>query len=465
MKTYQDFLTETANGTEQSRIDFVKNAINDYKGSVEYVDAVVAYEYFKKNNVTIKAFEKFLYTMEGKAVRDYFSPNYKIASAFFRRFVKQEKSFLVGNGVTWNDPTTANKLGTDTKPFDTQLQEAVEYALWGGVSYGFFNFDHVDVFSMLEFVPIIDEENGALMAGIRFWQISPNKPLRATLFELDGKTEYIYNEKDKNNTNGRVLQEKQTYKLIEKTSPADGTEIYNGGNYEGFPIVPLFGNAEKQSELNGLREQIDCYDLIKSGFANNVDEGSIIYWLVQNAGGMDDVDIRHFIDKIRTAHAASVDEDGATLEPHTIDYPYEARQKLLERLESDLYKDAMALDVEQIASGAVTATQIKAFYEPLNEKADDLEYRVIDFINGILQLAKITGEKPTFTRSIIANTTEQIANVIQAGVYLGEDYTVQKLLDLFGDGDKAEEVLNSLDKQSMSGYSIVGNEENNEGEE
>lgn len=461
MKTYQDFIEATADGTEESRIAFVKEAIEDYKSSTEYINADIAHEYFKKNNVTIKTFEKFLYTMEGKAVRDYFSPNYKISSAFFRRFVKQEKAYLVGNGVSFINEETKAKIGTDKKPFDTQLQKAVEKALWGGVSYGFFNFDHVDVFSILEFVPLKDEENGALMAGIRHWQVSADKPLRASLFELDGKTEYIYNE-DKSDKNGRVLQEKTTYKQIVKYSEADGTQIYDGTNYDGFPIVPLYANEEKQSELIGLREQIDCYDLIKSGYANNVDEGSIIYWLVQNAGGMEDADLRRFIDRVKTIHAVSVDEDGATAEPHTIDYPYTARQALLDRLENDLYKDAMALDVEKLASGAVTATQIKASYEPLDEKATDLEFQVIDFINEILDLANITGEKPTFTPSVIANTTELISNVLQAGSYLGEDYTVKKVLELLGDGDKAEEVLNSLDRQSMSAYNIVDNDDEQE---
>lgn len=457
MKTYQDFLEATKDGTENSRINFILTAINDYKGSDAYTEAAVAYEYFKKNNVTIRTYEKFLYTMEGKAVPDMFSPNYKISSGFFRRFVKQEKSYLLGNGVSWLNEDTESKLGTDRKPFDTQLQDIAEDALIGGVAYGFFNYDHVDSFSMLEFVPLFDEENGALMAGIRFWQVAQNKPLRATLFETDGKTEYIYNDRE-GNSKGRVLQEKRKYKQIVKSSAADGVEIYDGSNYTGFPIVPLYGNAERQSELVGIREQIDCYDLIKSGYANNVDEGSIIYWLVQNAGGMDEVDLRRFIDKVRTAHAASVDEDGATAEPHTIDYPFAARQALLERIERDLYKDAMALDVEQIAGGAVTATQIKAAYEPLDEKATDLEYRVIDFINGILEIAGINGEKPTFTRSVIANVTEQITNVIQAATYLGEDYTVRKVLDLLGDGDMADEVLKNLDKQEIGAFNIVGND-------
>lgn len=459
MKTYNDFEEMLALGdTDDRRLEFVKQAISDHKNSVAYADALVAEQYAKRQNVTIREYIKLLYTLEGKAVKDYFSPNYKIISGFFQRFIKQEKSFLLGNGVSWLTPETADKLGTEKKPFDTQLQKLAEMALVGGVGFGFFNLDHIDCFALTEFVPLVDEEDGALKAGIRFWQVDTDKPIRATLYELDGYTEYIWNEKQRENnkeeydSNGRVLAPKRSYKSIVKHTPADGDEIYDGGNYAGFPIVPLWANEAKQSELVGIREQIDCYDLIKSGFANTVDEASIVYWLVQNAGGMDDIDLRKFVDRVKTVHAVSVDEDGATAEPHTINYDYNGREALLVRLANDLYKDAMALDVEQIANGAVTATQIEAAYEPLNEKADDFEYMIIDFINGILELAGIQGEKPTFTRSYIVNTTEMITNLVQSATYLSEDYVTEKLLDLFGDGDKVEDILAQRDAQAMTLY-------------
>lgn len=459
MKTYNDFEDVIAlNDTDTTRLDFIKTAIQEHKCSDIYTTALIAEDYAKRQNVTIREYVKLLYTLEGKAVKDYFSPNYKIISGFFQRFIKQEKSFLLGNGVTWVNEDTEDKLGTEKKPFDTQLQKLAECALVGGVGFGFFNLDHVDVFKITEFVPLVDEEDGALKAGIRFWQIASDKPIRATLYEIDGYTEYIWNEKQHVNNKeeydlrGRVLRPKQSYKQIVKHTEADGDEIYDGGNYSGFPIVPMWANEAKQSELIGIREQIDCYDLIKSGFANTVDEASIVYWLVQNAGGMDDIDLRKFIDRIKTVHAYNVDEDGATAEPHTINYDYNGREVLLTRLEKDLYKDAMALDVEQIASGAVTATQIEASYEPLNEKADDFEYKVIDFINGILDLAGIVGEEPSFTRSYIVNTTEMVTNLVQSATYLSEDYVTEKILNLFGDGDKAEDVLAQRDAQAMALY-------------
>ena len=442
MKTYQDLLG--IGEAEAKRIEFVLAAINEYKGSNIYREGVVAYEYAKHRNVTIGQYQKLLYTVQGKAVPDNYSANWKMASNFFHRFVTQEMQYLLGNGITWVNEDTAEALGGQ---FDIQLQKAGKNALIGGVAFGFWNLDHLEVFKVTEFVPLYDEENGALCAGIRFWQLAADKPMRATLYELDGYTEYMWNE-----SKGSVLKEKRGYVELSRTSEADGTEIYDYENYPGFPIVPLWGNPNHQSELVGLREAIDCYDLIKSGFANDLDDSSQIYWILQNAGGMDDVDLAKFVERIHTVKAAAVEDSGAKAEAHTVEVPYASREALLERISGDLYRDAMALDTKQIAGGAVTATQIRAAYEPLNSKTDEFEYCVHEFLDGILELAGITDEAPSFTRSMMINRSEEIQSVLQAAIALDGDYVTRKLLTILGDGDKADEMIEKLHAEELNRF-------------
>lgn len=449
MLTYQDLLN--VGEYEKNRMDFVYRAINSHKSSQLYKDAVIADTYDRHKNKTITEYKKLLYTITGKAVPDNWSANYKMASRFFNRFVVQENQYLLGNGIVWENESTKEALGQD---FETRLQEAGKMALVGGVSFGFFNLDHLEVFSVLEFVPLYDEDNGALMAGIRFWQVSGDKPLRATLYELDGVTEYIWKEGV-----GEVLQEKRPYVLKIESTAVDGAQIYDGENYEGFPIVPLWGNPHRQSELIGIREQIDAYDLIKSGFANTVDEASMVYWVINNAGGMDDIDLAKFVERIKTVHAATVEDDGARAEAHSLEAPYASREALLTRLEKDLYKDAMALDTENIASGVTTATQIKASYEPLNSKVDQYEYCVKEFLQDILNIAGLE-DNPTFTRSMLINTNEEVQTVLSAAEYLEPTYITEKILNLLGDGDKASEILKQIDADELDRVNIPQGEEN-----
>lgn len=430
MKTYQDFLEAKDKGA------FVLDAINEHRTSEAYKIAVDAEEYDRQRNVTIMQYQRLLYTLEGRAVPDNFSANYKLCSNFFNRFVTQENQYLLGNGVILEQDSNKARLGAN---FDQRLQEAGRNALVQGVGFGFWNFDHLEAFKLTEFVPLYDEENGALMAGIRFWQIAPNKPLRATLYELDGFTEYL----KKKTEDIQIKAPKRAYRQIEETSEMDGSQIYDLGNYPGFPIVPLWGNTHRQSELVGMREAIDCYDLIKSGFANDLDDASMIYWTLQNAGGMDDVSLKQFVERLKTVKAAAVD-DGVTAEAHTMEVPYQSRVAYLERLEHDLYRDAQILDIDSLSAASKTATEINAAYQPMDNKVDQYEYCVLDFLQGIFKIAGIE-DNPTFKRSKITNQLEQTQMVLMAAQYLDDETILNKMPWL-----TPEEVQDALDRRDQT---------------
>lgn len=441
MRTYEDLLE--IGEDEQKRMDFVKGVISEHKVSIPYREAKTAYDYYCKKNTTILEYRKLLYTISGEVVPDNFSANFKFTNGFYPIFVKQETSHLLGNGVTFNEATTKDKLGGDQ--FDTQLMRAGKASLWGAVAFGFLNLDHVDVFNLLEFAPLWGEEDGGLHAGVRFWQIDDTKPLRATLYEEDGYTEYRWKD-----GKGSIIKEKSPYVNIVGVSEADGTEIIDGKNYEGFPIVPLWGNEEHQSSFVGLREKIDGYDLIQSGFANDLDDASQIYWTITNAGGMDDIDLVKFVERMRTIHATTVDDGGgSTAEAHTMEVPYNARQTLLAELRDGLYRDAMALDTDKISAGSITATAIEASYENLTLKCDDFETNVTEFIKGLLKLLGIE-DSPTYKRSKIINMSEDTQMVLASAQYL-DDETILKHLP-FLNPDEIEKILDNLTREEAQRY-------------
>lgn len=444
MFTYEDLL-DLPEGNEVQRVNFIISAIGDYKSSKMYKDAKIAYDYFRRRNVTITEYQKLLYTISGETVPDNFSANYKFCNGFFQIFVEQENSYLLGNGITFNEDGTKEKLGGDA--FDNTMMELGEYALWGAVSYGFWNLDHIDTFMATEFVPLIGEEDGALHAGIRWWQIDSGKPLRATLYEEDGYTDYIWRLNRRGETEeGVVLHPKRPYVQIVGKSEADGEEILDGENYPGFPIVPLWANLTHQSELVGLREKIDGYDLIQSGLANTIDDASLIYWTISNAGGMDDVDLAKFVERMKTVKAAVVDDDGAHAEAHTLSVPYQASQTVLVDLRDSLYRDAMALDTDKISAGNVTATAINAAYQNLDLKCDRYEMCISDFIKHILELVGIE-DSPTFKRTKITNMQEDTQMILSAADYLDSESVLKHLP--FLSPDEIDEIMEKKQAEEM----------------
>lgn len=436
-------MTELGND-EKMRMQFIIAAITEHKSSRDYLIAKDADEYYKHRNPTIMRYQKFIYNQLGQKVPDIWSANHKIASNWYNYFTTQGVSYLLGNGVTFGKKKeTKEKLGKD---FDQRVQNAATHAKNGGVSFGYWNNDHLEVFSLLEFVPLKDEDDGYIKAGIRFWQVDTDKPLRATLYELDGLTEYI-RRKGEDIT---VLKEKRAYKQTTVKNEAEGEISTTGENYKGFPIVPLY-NINQQSDLVGNQGTIDAYDLMISGLVNNVDEGEFIYWVLKNCGGMSEVDDARFVEQLKLTHVAHADgEDGASADAHTVEVAFEASAEALNRLEKQLFKDFMALRVDDIAAGA-TNDQIQAAYEPINQKTDQFENGVTEFIHGILELAGIDDE-PTYTRSQMSNQSENVQMVLQCAEYLDDEYITTKLLTILGDTDKVDEVLKRRAAEAADRY-------------
>lgn len=417
MITYEDLLSARASG-EGAVIELIETAVREHTGSDLYRTAADAVLYDKHRNPTIEKYQKFLWTVSGQKVPDFISANWKTKNGLFPYFIIQESTHLLGNGVTFREEGTKERLGAN---FDGDILDAAHDALVCGEAYLFYDRDHVQTFTPLGFVPLLSESTGAIMAGIRWWQIDTEKPLRYTLMELDGFTEYI-RRKDKDT---EIFAPKRAYKINFRSSEADGVEIMDGENYPGFPVVPLRANRYGQSRLVGLREKLDCYDFIESGFANDVDEASILYWTLTNAGGMSDADLVRFVERMKTLHAATIDED-VKLESHAVEPKHEAREAALARLESGLYRDAMALDVRQMQAGQVTATQITAAYEPLTGLCDDFEKEVTRCIKGLLALAGVDDE-PSYSRSKIVNQLEETQMVMTAAAHLDDELILDKL--------------------------------------
>ena len=91
-----------------------------------------------------------------------------------------------------------------------------------------------------------------------------------------------------------------------------------------------------------------------------------------------------------------------------------------------MYKDYQALDVTNLVGGEKTTVEIKAAYQPLDNKADQFEYCVLDFLQRLFEIVGID-DNPDFQRNQIANLSEQTQMVLMAAEYLDEEMLLKKL--------------------------------------
>lgn len=85
---------------------------------------------------------------------------------------------------------------------------------------------------------------------------------------------------------------------------------------------------------------------------NNVDEGNLIYWVLSNCNGMDDLDDAKFVERLKTTHVAHANgDDGAKVESKTIEAPYEGTSSTIDMLKKKLYEDFSALTLRRYLPG------------------------------------------------------------------------------------------------------------------
>lgn len=431
--TFQDFQAH-----KSDRAKWLGQAIAQYMRSDDYKMAKDADQYEKQLNTAIMSFVKKVYDITGVESVDFTATNNRMASNFLHRLITQRCSYSLGNGISFasrklerqadmtlqeHDATKA-ELGDD---FDTIAFNTAYFALLHGKAYTYDNDGEYYVFPMTEFLGFPDEVTGKLRAGVRFWSIDWKKrPIVVDLYEEDGYSRYQTAPKKYGLGALELVQKKRPYKEIVQTSEADGEEVIGGENFPSLPIAIMYGSKAKQSALVRLKAYIDAYDLIQSGFANDLSDCAQIYWLINNAAGMNEDDVRKFRDRLLLQHMAVVDEQNSSVTPYTQEIPYNAREACLNRIKEGMYRDFGALDVSTISASSKTATEIEAAYQPMDEEADDFEYQVIQYVKQLLNLRGIE-DMPVFKRNRVTNQKEQTETVLLAANYLDDQTLLSKL--------------------------------------
>ncbi len=434
MYTYQDYEKKPTPETLLQIIDYHKN-------TECYKTALDADEYDAKRNVEILKLQKYLYDEMGQKFVDNVSPNNKLCSGFFPQFITQENQYWLKNGVEFSKSETKKRLGAR---FDSDLTRVGRYSLLHGRCFAYPTNQRLYAFPLTQFAPLYDEETGALRAGIRFWQIDKEKPLNIVFYTKDGFVKYLSKDGAIKEQNGLTA-----YKIKTVYSPAYGSEVVGMENYSTLPIMQLNGNAQKISELVGIKSQIDSYDRIKSGFANDFDENCLMYWIMKNGGGMSDKELKQFRKRVFFTGVAVAPDDNYVPELITKDIPYNARMAYLEKLENDLYRDFGAVNTKLLSGSNTVTAQIRAAYEPLEAKSSAYKDELYDFVCDILEFYGID-DTPQFIKSPLINEFEETQKILMIANYLDDETLLKKIPGIYP--EEIPVILERRQEQMQSRY-------------
>lgn len=453
MYTYQDF--EAC--PEAERPKFLLSVIAAHQSSETYKEAVLADEYDAQRNRTVIEFTRKVFSTQGVKVDDPTASDYRICSNFFHRLCTQRVMYSLGNGISFVQPRedggsgavdeVKEMLGGEALDF-TMLQAGL-HAVEHGITFLLWDLDRLVEFPVTEFAPLWDEVDGRLRAGVRWWRIDDSRPMTVVLYEEEGVTRFRATKENAL----EQLGDRRAYVTEIASTLAGGDEVVGERNYGPLPVVPMYGNRLAQSALVGMREAIDSYDLIRSGFADDLQDCAEIWWTVGNAGGMTDSDLARFRDRLKYLRIASIDtEAGQVAQPYTQDIPFQARQAYLTTIRSEIYESFGALDVHAVAAGA-TNDHIDAAYQPMDENAADFEHWVAEALRQVLRLQGVD-DSPVFKRNRISNQKEQVDMVVEEAQWLDHATVLRKLPNVTP--EEAAAVLAATEAEEMGRFGLSG---------
>lgn len=204
--------------------------------------------------------------------------------------------------------------------------------------------------------------------------------------------------------------------------------------FGGVPFIEFANNVKKQSDLSRYINQIDLYDRVMSGFANDLEDIQQIIYILENYGGQD---LNEFLGDLKRFKAIKVENDGLSgtgggVKTLQIEIPVEARKVILEVLKKQIYESGQGLQQDVESVGNASGVALKFFYRKLELKSGLLETEFkasfATLIKAILKFLKIEGYKKitqTYIRNMISNDLEN-AQIAQMSIGVESNRTVVK---------------------------------------
>jgi len=409
----------------------------------------------------------FYVNAEGELTEDTESANYKISNPFFTELVDQCRGYMLSGSqpvISSDNPETAKLLdeyfGTDLKD---QLGELLESIQVEGRGYlylyrGQDNRWHTQAVPALQ----VTEVPGALSPTglpfiIRQWaEPTLDKTLiHLEVWEEDTVTFYVAD----NEGPGAVAFGIYDFKLdpnvpvnprphVLVVSPTG--EPRGGYGLGRLPFFRVDANTEGLSLLGAVKDLIDDYDIIFSGFSNNIESASEVLTVVTGMAGTDMKELQNAIK--RKKMIGLPDGDGG-VDIKEINIPYEARQTKLEMTLDAIYRFGRGFNAARLDISNVTNVALKSRYALLDMKCADLENRlqkmlrvVIEPVLADLGLSQsdvtIRFDKELFVNELDSSQTEH-NQALATQAYID---SITAAAELLGRAQAAQMIAELLDK-------------------
>jgi SPP1 family phage portal protein len=268
--------------------------------------------------------------------------------------------------------------------------------------------------------PIFDKYNKKIEKIIRYYETKENKEdnqkiMNVEIWDITGVRTIKY--KEKSGLDVIMSDEKESHY---KDSIYYNGELENeeSKNLPFVPFIPLYNNKNMENDLNMIKDQLDFYNIIKSGFVDNIFKFQDALMKLRGFAGDDNFleTTRKQMQKYKMISLSDPESDADYLK---IDIPVEAREVILNSLKEDIFKNGQGLDPDKIGDGNITNIVIKNRYQALNMKSEKCIKQIKLFYGKFIDcLNKFYGtdynKDIEFNKSVNFNETEIIDNCVKS---------------------------------------------------
>ena len=435
----------------------IRYLINSWESSSERMAMVDGIDYYDGNNVTIRKVVRSFWSDKSRAmkVNPYVSQN-RIGFNKFHDVVSQKVSTLL------NEPPIID--GFDDEDFIKKLGFALKksaiFSSCCGVGWIFYGEgNNLTIFNPSKTIAFRDDSDPSrIKAMIRYWKVSSmtssDSVEYAEVYTEKGMTKY------RSDGSGGEFFEVAPLVPYRYQSMMDfeGVRSFEIPT-DSIPIIELDNNDSNTSDLTPtLRGKIDIIDIVNSGFANNIQDFSDVYWVIKAGGDVDTDVFEDFMQNISRTKKIVGKGDGNDAEPHQFEIPVTARSTFCDRMKTEIADETGVVDPKDLTGSSVTNVAIKAVTMKLRQRVSDFEWDVYSACKKIIDLYNSYNGTDydgdiNFTWLLVDNQTEIIDNAqkIQPNISQDSYLKLLKRADYIADVDEEKEKI--LEEQSAK-YSL-----------
>lgn len=299
---------------------------------------------------------------------------------------------------------------------------------------------------------------------------------------------YLKNERGENKPHYEVWDDKEALFINGETMGPESLII--GGvktdrishEYGVPPFIEFDNNSQKQSDLVKYKREVDSYDKILSGFANDLDDIQEIILILRDFAGETETTIQvpeigpdgkpkldedgdpvcrevtksvNILQQIKAQKFATVTETGG-IDKLTIDVPYEARNIALSLLQKQIYISGMGVDPNPERTGQATGAYVDHLYHLLELKAGLMQNQFKPALSKLIRaMLKHIGKgenlkiEQTWTRNKPKIDNEIVDRLNSTPSTVMSDYTKRRKHPDIEDPEKEDKLVEQEQEQAQ----------------